>query len=147
MVKEKRDWIDCCLFLMIAVAEMTDHYLDEVEIATINSKIQQLTSKILVSDIAITNSNIPHKFNSVFEWYSAIGESAQIEQMDEAIKQEILKTANYLKDSKWFNPYYAQILITDLIEIARADGEVIKNEVLAIYAIAQLWGIENPFNQ
>ncbi len=51
----------------------------------------------------------------------------------------------FLKDQEWFNPTFAQSLIVDLVAIAEADGEVIKNEENSINKIAQLWGIKAPY--
>jgi len=147
MLAKTCDWVDCSLFLMIAIAETTDHYLDEQEIEAISTKIKQLVATVSRANVPVSNPDINQKFNAVFEWYTAIGEEAPQDKMDVAIQKEIGIAANYLKDQDWFTPTFAQAFITDLIAIAHADGEVIKNEVRSIYTIAQLWNVENPFNE
>lgn len=140
------DWVDCSLFLMIASAEVTDHYLDEQEIMVIIEKAKLLVSSLSGSLTLDTGQDIEKKFKKTFDRYIAIGDAAPQDQMDLKIMAEFDRAATYLKDREWFNPAFARSLIKDLIDIAKADGEVIKNEMNTINKIGELWGVENPFH-
>ncbi len=139
------DWVESSLFLMIASAEATDHYLDEQEIETIIEKTNRLVLNCANKGVPITGETVQQKFNKMIDWYNAIGDAAPQGLMDTEIAKEVQKAANYLKDQEWFNPTFAQSLISDLVDVAEADGEVIENEKKSINEIAQLWGLEVPF--
>lgn len=79
------------------------------------------------------------------KWYTTIGEDAPQHKIDQEIIKHVRWVAKSLKKEKWFNVDVAELLIIDLIEVAHADGEVIKNEQHAINMIARLWGVETPF--
>jgi len=130
---------------MIASAEATDHYLDEQEIVFIKNKAERLVSTLAEKGMSYTEEDIEKKLNQTFNRYLAIGDAAPQGQMDQKIMDEFHRAANYLKDQAWFNARFARSLILDLIAIAEADGEVIKNEEHYINKIAQLWGVEVPF--
>ena len=139
------DWVESSLFLMIACAEATDHYLDEQEIETILEKTNKLVLNCANKGVSNTGETVQQKFNKMIDWYNAIGDAASQGLMDIEIAKEVQKATNYLKDQPWFNPIFAQSLIADLIDIAEADGEVIENEKKSINEIARLWGLEVPF--
>ena len=140
------DWVDCSLFLMIASAEVTDHYLDEQEIMVIIEKAKILVSSLSGNHELDIGQDIDKKFKKTFDRYIAIGDAAPQDQMDQKIMAEFDRAATYLKDQEWFNPVFARSLIKDLIDIAKADGEVIKNEMNTINKIGKLWGVESPFH-
>lgn len=146
MEKVILDWVECSLFLMIASAEATDHYLDEHEIIEIIKKANKLVLNCGKKGVPSTGKDVEQKFKKTFDWYNAIGDDAPEGLMDENISIEVQKAAHYLKDQKWFNETFAKSLITDLIDIAKADGEVIKNEKSSINTIAKLWAVEKPFD-
>ncbi len=139
------DWVKSSLFLMIASAEATDHYLDEQEIETILEKTNKLVLNCTKKGVSTTGETVQQKFNKMIDWYNAIGDAAPQGLMDTEIAKEVQKAANYLKDQQWFNPTFAQSLINDLVDVAKADGEVIENEKKSINEIARLWGLEVPF--
>ena len=139
------DWVDCSLFLMIASAEATDHYLDEQEIAVIIEKAEMLVSTFARNKMRYTSHEIERKFKKTFDRYIEIGDAAPQGQMDQMIMDENERCARFLKDQEWFNPTFAQSLIVDLVAIAEADGEVIKNEENSINKIANLWSIKAPY--
>ena len=145
MVKEKFDWVDGSLFLMIACAEYTDAYLDEKEIEVILQKTENFVSKLAGEEVQYTHQDVQEKFNKAFQWYDNIGEDAPQNQMDQAIIKEVKRVARSLQQEKWFSSDFAELLIKDLIEIAHADGEVIKTEQNVINAIARMWHIDTPF--
>ena len=145
MEETNTDWVDCSLFLMIASAEATDHYLDEQEIAVIIEKAEMLVSTFARDKMRYTSQEIERKFKKTFDRYIEIGDAAPQGQMDQMIMDEYERCARLLKDQEWFNPTFAQSLIVDLVAIAEADGEVIKNEENSINKIAQLWSIEAPY--
>ena len=145
MEETNTDWVDCSLFLMIASAEATDHYLDEQEIAVIIEKAKMLVSTFARNKMRYTSQEIEHKFKNTFDRYIEIGDAAPQGQMDQMIMDEYERCARFLKDQEWFNPTFAQSLIVDLVAIAEADGEVIKNEENSINKIAQLWSIKAPY--
>ncbi len=142
----KLDWVESSLFLMIASAEATDHYLDELEIETIIEKTNTLVLHYGKKEKLTTNETIQKKFNKMIDWYNAIGDAAPQGEMDTKIVAEVQKAANYLKIQPFFNRTFAQSLIADLVEIAEADGEVIEKEKRAINEIARLWGVEEIFS-
>ena len=145
MVKERFDWVDGSLFLMIACAEFTDAYLDEQEIEVIIQKTELFVSKLAGEGVLYTQQDVQEKFNKAFHWYTSIGEDAPQHKIDQEIIKQVRRVAKSLKKEKWFNADFAVLLINDLIEVADADGEVIKNEQHAINMIARLWGVETPF--
>ena len=145
MEETNTDWVDCSLFLMIASAEATDHYLDEQEIAVIIEKAEMLVSTFARDKMRYTSQEIERKFKKTFDRYIEIGDAAPQGQMDQMIMDEYERCARLLKDQEWFNPTFAQSLIVDLVAIAEADGEVIKNEENSINKIAQLWSIKAPY--
>ena len=145
MEETTTDWVDCSLFLMIASAEATDHYLDEQEIAVIIEKAEMLVSTFARNKMRYTSQEIERKFKKTFDRYIEIGDAAPQGQMDQKIMEEYERSARFLKDQEWFNPTFAQSLIVDLVAIAEADGEVIKNEENSINKIAQLWNIKAPY--
>ena len=145
MEETTTDWVDCSLFLMIASAEATDHYLDEQEIAVIIEKAEMLVSTFARNKMRYTSQEIERKFKNTFDRYIEIGDVAPQGQMDQKIMDEYERCARFLKDQEWFNPTFAQSLIVDLVAIAEADGEVIKNEENSINKIAQLWSIKAPY--
>jgi uncharacterized membrane protein YebE (DUF533 family) len=139
------DWVESSLFLMIASAEATDHYLDEQEIETILEKTNKLVLNCANKGVSTTGKTVQEKFNKMIDWYNAIGDAAPQGLMDSEIAKEVQKVANYLKDQPWFNQTFAQSLISDLVDVAKADGEVIENEKKSINEIAKSWGIK-PWN-
>ena len=145
MVKETYDWVDGCIFLMIACAELTDGYLEEQEIEVIIQKTAFYVSKLAGEDQTYTQQDVEQKFHKAFLWYTNIGEEAPQDNMDAELIKQVKQVAKSLKKEKWFNTYVAQQIIADLIEIARADGEVIKNEQNCITMISRIWGLSNPF--
>ena len=145
MEETNTDWVDCSLFLMIASAEATDHYLDEQEIAVIIEKAEMLVSTFARDKMRYTSQEIERKFKKTFDRYIEIGDAAPQGQMDQMIMDEYERCARLLKDQEWFNPTFAQSLIVGLVAIAEADGEVIKNEENSINKIAQLWSIKAPY--
>jgi len=145
MIMKTFDWVDGSLFLMIACAEFTDAYLDEQEIEVIIEKTDIFVSKLAGQGVGYTHQDVQEKFNKAFQWYTSIGENAPEHKIDQEIIKEVRRVAKSLKKEKWFTTEFAILLITDLIEVAGADGEVIKNEQHAINMIARLWGVDTPF--
>ncbi len=140
------DWVESSLFLMIASAEATDHYLDEQEIETIIEKTNRLVLNYGKKEKLTTSETIQKKFNKMIDWYNTIGDAAPQGKMDAKIADEVQKATNYLKNQPGFNLTFAQSLIADLVDIAEADGEVIEKEKKSINEIARLWGVEEIFN-
>ena len=140
------DWVESSLFLMIASAEATDHYLDEQEIETIIEKTNRLVLNYGIKEKLTTSETIQKKFNKMIDWYNTIGDEAPQGKMDSKIANEVQKATNYLKNQPCFNRTFAQSLIADLVDIAEADGEVIEKEKKYINEIARLWGMEKIFN-
>ena len=142
----KLDWVESSLFLMIASAEATDHYLDEQEIETIIEKTTRLVLNYGRKEELATSETIQKKFNKMIDWYNTIGDKAPHRKMDTKIADEVQKAITNLKSQPWFNRSFAQSLIADLVAIAEADGEVIEKEKKTINEIAQLWGLEEIVN-
>jgi hypothetical protein len=141
----KLDWVESCLFLMIASAEATDHYLDALEIDAIIEKTNSLVLNYGKKEKLTTSETIQKKFNKMIDWYNTIGDAAPQGKMDTKIANEVQKAINYLKNQPFFNRNFAQSLIADLVDIAEADGEVIETEKKSINEIARLWGVEEIF--
>ncbi len=104
-----------------------------------------MVSTLAEKDMPFMKEDIEKKLNRTFNRYLAIGDAAPPGQMDKKIMDEFEKAATFLKEQVWFNDKFAQLLIVDLVAIAKADGEVIKNEENAINKIAHLWGIKAPY--
>ena len=104
-----------------------------------------LVSTFARNKMRYTSQEIERKFKKTFDRYIEIGDAAPQDQMDQKIMDEYERCARFLKDQEWFNPTFAQSLIVDLVAIAEADGEVIKNEENSINKIAQLWSIKAPY--
>ena len=142
----KLDWIESSLFLMIASAEATDHYLDEQEIEAIIEKTNKLVVNYGEKEKLTSSETIQKKFNKMIDWYNTIGDAAPKGKMDTEIANEVQKAADYLKNQPCFNRAFAQSLIAGLVDIAEADGEVIEKEKKSINEIARLWGVDEIFN-
>ena len=56
------------------------------------------------------------------------------------------KVVKFLKSQDWFNPTFANSIITWLKEIAEADGNVIANEKGSINSLAEFFGVDKPFD-
>ena len=141
----KLDWVESSLFLMIASAEATDHYLDAQEIEIIIEKTNRLVLNYGKKEKLTTTETIQKKFNKMIDWYNTIGDAAPQSKMDTKIANEVQKAINHLKNQPFFNRNFAQSLIADLVDIAEADGEVIETEKKSINEIARLWGVEEIF--
>jgi len=146
MNKENLDWLDCSLFLMLTCAEITDHYLTEEEINTIIEKAQGLTASFPSTSNNYNRDTIIEKFNKTFEWYNYIGDTAPQGKMNTLLMKEVFELTTYMKVQPWFDKSFAQALLNDLVAIADADGETIKNEQQLINTIAKDWGLTLPFN-
>ena len=138
------DWLDCSLFLMLASAEITDHYLTEEEINTILEKAQGLTEMFPTTNYS--RETILEKFNKTFEWYNYIGETAPQGEMNKLLMKEVFELTAHMKAQSWFSVNFAQTLLDDLVTIANADGEIIKNERQLINKVAEEWQLVQPFS-
>ena len=141
---EEFDWLDCSLFLMLASAEITDHYLTEEEINTILEKARGLTK--MFPSTNYTRKAILEKFNKTFEWYNYIGETAPQGKMNKLLMKEVFKLTAHMKAQSWFSVNFAQTLLDNLVTIAKADGEIIKNEQQLINKVAEEWQLVQPFS-
>ncbi len=146
MNKDNLDWLDCSLFLMLASAEITDHYLTEEEINTIIEKAQGLSNLFPTIEAVYDRETIIEKFNKAFEWYNFIGETAPQGKMNAVLMKEVFKLTAFMKQQAWFSVEFSQGLLNDLVTIADADGEIIKNEKQLINKVAQDWNLEPPFS-
>ena len=144
MKKENLDWLDCCLFLMLVSAEITDHYLTEEEINTIIEKAQGLTEMFPTNHYS--KETILEKFDKTFEWYNDIGETAPQGKMNNLLMKEVFELIAHMKTQPWFSVNFAQALLNDLVTIADADGEIIKNERQLINKVAEEWQLVQPFS-
>jgi len=146
MMEEKKfDWLDCSLFLMIANSESTDYYLTEEEITAILERAGELAKTFAAeSGVFFTQEDVSQKFNMVFDYYNTIGEEAPDGKMDAYIMNEVYKIASYLKQQESYNEKFAKHLLADLIIIANADDEFVKEEKNIIKTIAEILEIENP---
>ncbi len=143
---KNKDWLDCSLFLLLASAEVTDHYVTEAEINTIIEKTEGLSSRFNFDGKPITKDAVRQKFNAAFEWYDFIGESAPKNKMNDHIMTKVFEVAYHMKKQQWFSADFAQALLNDLVTLADADGETIRNEKLLINRIAQEWDLSQPFS-
>lgn len=141
---EEFDWLDCSLFLMLASAEITDHYLTEEEINTILEKARGLTEMFPTTNY--TRKTILEKFNKTFEWYNYIGETAPLGKMNKLLMKEVFVLTAHMKAQSWFSVNFAQTLLDNLVTIAKADGEIIKNEQQLINKVAEEWLLVQPFS-
>ena len=146
MDKDNLDWLDCSLFLMLASAEITDHYLTEEEINTIIEKAQGLTNLFPNMEAIYDRETVIEKFNKSFEWYNYIGETAPQGKMNKLLMKEVFELTAHMKTQDWFSTSFAQGLLNDLVIIADADGEIIKNEQKLINKVAEDWNLIQPFN-
>ena len=146
MEKVNLDWLASSIFLMIASAEITDHYLTEEEIITIIVKGEGLASKFDFEGVSFNSKQVAEKFNSAFEWYNTVGDNAPKGKLNAHILQEVYTIANSLKEKSWFSDEFAQTLLNDLISIAKADDELINNEKKFINSIASQWNLSTPFD-
>jgi len=140
------DWLECSLFLMLTSAEITDNYLTEEEITSIIIKAEGLVSAFTLDDVLYTHNEVLKKFNKVFEYYNYIGENAPEGKMNKMLVKEVFELTGHMKKQVWFSQNFAQTLINDLVAIADADGETIKNERQFINAIAKDWNLAQPLS-
>lgn len=146
MNKDNLDWLDCCLFLMLASAEITDHYLTEEEINAILEKAQGLTNLFPLAESVYDREIIIDKFNKASQWYNYIGETAPQGKMNKVLMNEVFELTTHMKIQDWFNTNFAKTLVDDLVAIAQSDGEVIRNEQQLINRVAAEWGLVQPFS-
>ncbi len=146
MNKDNLDWLDCCLFLMLASAEITDHYLTEEEINAILEKAQGLTNLFPLAESVYDREIIIDKFNKASQWYNYIGETAPQGKMNKVLMNEVFELTAHMKIQDWFNTNFAKTLVDDLVAIAQSDGEVIRNEQQLINRVAAEWGLVQPFS-
>ncbi len=144
MNKDNLDWLDCCLFLMLASAEITDHYLTEEEINAILEKAQGLTNLFPLAESVYDREIIIDKFNKASQWYNYIGETAPQGKMNKVLMNEVFELTAHMKIQDWFNTNFAKTLVDDLVAIAQSDGEVIRNEQQLINRVAAEWGLVQP---
>lgn len=145
MEKKKLDWLDCSLFVMIAIAESTDKYLTEEEIHSIMSKARGLIAEFHKED-SYDEGALMEKFNIAFERYNDIGETAPKGKMNDYLMKEVFELTAHMKRQRWFSNKFAQALVNDLEYIADADGEIIRNEQQLINRVAEDWGLIPPFH-
>ncbi len=143
---KNQDWLDCSLFLLLASAEVTDHYLTETEISSILERAEGLVATFNFDKKPFTRDEILEKFNMTFERYDAIGETAPQGKMNTFLKKEVFDLTAYMKVQSWFSNDFAQVLLNDLVILADADGETIKNEKQLINKIAAAWNLAQPFS-
>ncbi len=146
MNKDNLDWLDCCLFLMLASAEITDHYLTEEEINAILEKAQGLTNLFPLAESVYDREVIIDKFNKASQWYNYIGETAPQGKMNKVLMNEVFELTAHMKIQDWFNTNFATSLVDDLVAIAQSDGAVIRNEQQLINRVAAQWGLAQPFS-
>ncbi len=60
--------------------------------------------------------------------------------------KEVFDLTVHMKVQKWFSKDFAQALLNDLVTIADADDEIIKNEQQLINTIAEEWRLVQPFS-
>ena len=133
------------LFLMIGNAEITDYKLSDAELKVIMEKADTLLSFSLGEGVMYTSEDVQKKVQNAYGWYMRIQENVPEEQLDQTIMDEIQRVAKALKDEDWFNPTFAENVIQDMVDIAKADGEVIENEKGSLNALASFWGVKKPF--
>lgn len=146
MKLENLDALDCSLFLLLASAEVTDHYLTESEIDGILEKAGGLSTRFNLTDNPITYIEVRQKFRKAFDAYNHIGESAPEGKMNTHIKERVFEVAHFMKGQVWFSLDFAQALLNDLVDLAAVDGETIKNEQQLINRIADDWNLSQPFS-
>ncbi len=146
MNKDNLDWLDCSLFLMLASAEITDHYLTEEEINAILEKAQGLTNLFPLAESVYDRELIIDKFNKASQWYNYIGETAPQGKMNKVLMHEVFELTAHMKAQDWFSENFAKTLLDDLVVIAQSDGEVIRNEQQLINRVADNWNLVQPFD-
>lgn len=139
------EWIDATLFLMIGNAEITDYKLSDAELKIIMEKADTLLSFSVGEGVMYTSQDVQRKVQNAYNWYMRIQENVPEDQLDQTIMNEIQRVAKSLKDEEWFNPTFAENVIQDMVDIAKADGEVIPNEKGSLNSLAGFWGVKNPF--
>lgn len=139
------EWIDVTLFLMIGNAEITDYKLSDAELKVIMEKADTLLSFSVGEGGMYTSEDVQRKVQNAYSWYMRIQENVPEEELDQTIMNQIQRAAKMLKDEEWFNTTFAENVINDMVDIAKADGEIIPNEKGSLNALADFWGVEKPF--
>ena len=57
----------------------------------------------------------------------------------------MIAVVKFLKSQDWFNPTFANSIISWLVEVAQADGNIIANEKGSINSLAEFFGVDKPF--
>jgi len=139
------EWIDAVLFLMIGNAEVTDYKLSDAELKVIMEKADKLLAFSLGEGVMYTSDDVNRKVQNAYNWYMRIQENVPEDQLDQTIMAEFQRVAKALKDEDWFNPTFAENIIQEMVDIAKADGEVIQNEKGSLNSLADFWGVKQPF--
>lgn len=139
------DWIDCLNFILIANAEVTDGLLTPEEMKKIQS-ISEITFAHWVGDGMPYASDEPDKkLKTAHDWYFSIIDKTPEDQINVKVQGEMITVVKFLKSQDWFNPTFANSIISWLVEVAQADGNIIANEKGSINSLAEFFGVDKPF--
>ena len=144
--KSGYDWIDCLNFNLIGNAEVTDGLLTPEEMEKIQ-EINEITFAHWVGDGMPYASDEPDKkLKIAHDWYFSIIDNNPEDQINIKVQEQMTKVVKFLKSQDWFNPTFANSIITWLKEIAEVDGNVIANEKGSINSLAEFFGVDKPFD-
>ena len=140
------DWIDCLNFILIGNAEVSDGLLTPEEMEKIQ-EINEITFAHWVGDGMPYASDEPDKkLKIAHDWYFSIIDNNPEDQINIKVQEQMTKVVKFLKSQDWFNPTFANSIITWLKEVAEADGHVIANEKGSINSLAEFFGVDKPFD-
>ena len=139
------DWIDCLNFILIGNAEVSDGLLTPEEMTKIQ-EINELTFAHWVGDGMPYASYEPNKkLKIAHDWYFSIIDNNPEDQINAKVQEEMMEVVKFLKSQDWFTPTFANSIISWLVEVAEADGNVIANEKGSINSLAEFFGVDKPF--
>ena len=125
---------------------MSDGLLTPEEMEKIQ-EINEITFAHWVGDGMPDASDEPDKkLKIAHDWYFSIIDNNPEDQINIKVQEQMTKVVKFLKSQDWFNPTFANSIITWLKEIAEADGNVIANEKGSINSLAEFFGVDKPFD-
>ncbi|MDR9418857.1 hypothetical protein [Gracilimonas sp.] len=143
-VAQGYDWLDIINFILIFSAEITDYELADSEL----EKIKELNKELFVewSGNKDFEPNEPgKKLKIAFNWYNGLIKDLPEEEWDQKRTDVCLNSAKWLMNQEWFDKDFAKRLIKYVCEVAEADGQVIENEKGNTNAMAQIFGVAQPY--
>lgn len=113
-------------YLFLAFAQMTDSDISQEEIDKIYTKIKQW------GDVEQDQETLEQLMEEAKKWYLSNTDPRHVLDV-------VLEIAEDFNKQEWFNEIYKNIILYDLVAIAKADDNFDENEKQWIEELAKVW--------